>query len=144
MKISRFQNPRPDVIALLALVMMLGAAACSVNPATGKRQLSLIGEGQEIEIGREADQQVIASMGLYPDEGLQRYVDELGQRLAAASERPDLPWTFRVIDDQLFVGEPGMVLRLVRPQVPDHFGVGHRSALISDRFPLPARDRPNA
>lgn len=99
MKISRFENPRPYVIALLALVMMLGAAACSVNPATGKRQLSLIGEGQEIEIGRQSDQQVVASMGLYPDEGLQRYVDELGQRLAAASERPDLPWTFRVIDD---------------------------------------------
>jgi predicted Zn-dependent protease len=38
-------------------------------------------------------------MGLYPDPGLQSYIDGLGQRLAAESERPNLPWTFRVIDD---------------------------------------------
>jgi len=38
-------------------------------------------------------------MGLYPDMAVQQYVSLLGKRLAAASERPDLPWTFRVVDD---------------------------------------------
>jgi predicted Zn-dependent protease len=38
-------------------------------------------------------------MGLYADSALQRYVRELGTRLAATSERPNLPWTFRVVDD---------------------------------------------
>jgi predicted Zn-dependent protease len=75
------------------------AAACAVNPATGRRQLSLIGEGQEIQMGREYDPQVAASMGLDPDTALQRYVQDLGARLAARSERPGLPWTFRVVDD---------------------------------------------
>jgi predicted Zn-dependent protease len=42
---------------------------------------------------------VIQQIGLYPDEELQRYVSAVGQRLAADSERPDLPWTFRVVDD---------------------------------------------
>lgn len=75
------------------------AAACSVNPVTGRRELSFISEAQEIQMGREYDQQVVAQMGLYEDDGLQRYVQEMGARLAAASERPNLPWTFRVIDD---------------------------------------------
>lgn len=50
-------------------------------------------------MGRDADEQIVASMGLYDDPALQRYVSDLGTRLAAVSERPDLPWTFRVIDD---------------------------------------------
>lgn len=78
---------------------LLVAAGCSTNPATGKRQLALIGEQQEIEMGREADRDVQASLGLYPDDGLQRYVQGLGTRLAASSERPQLPWQFRVVDD---------------------------------------------
>jgi predicted Zn-dependent protease len=90
--------------SLRVLVAALAAgllAACSVNPATGERQLTLIGEGQEIQMGREADQEISASLGLYADESAQRYVAELGRRLAARSERPDLPWSFKVIDDPI-------------------------------------------
>jgi predicted Zn-dependent protease len=76
-------------------------AACAINPATGERQLSFMSEGQEIEMGRSADPDIVGSMGLYPDESLQAYVQELGESLAASSERPDLPWTFRVLDDPL-------------------------------------------
>ena len=74
-------------------------AGCATNPATGQRQFSLISEGQEIQMGREADPAIVASMGLDPDSARQRYVRELGMRLARVSERPNLPWTFRVIDD---------------------------------------------
>jgi predicted Zn-dependent protease len=82
-----------------ALALAIALQGCAVNPATGKRQFSLIGEGQEIAMGREYDQEIVASLGLYPDTALQRYVQELGMRLAAQSERPNLPWTFRVVDD---------------------------------------------
>ena len=82
-----------------AVVLMAVLSNCSINPATGQRQVSLIGEGREIQMGREADPDIIASMGLYPDTAVQQYVSQLGKRLAAASERPDLPWTFRVVDD---------------------------------------------
>ncbi len=85
--------------ALLALA--LAAAACSTNPATGKKQLAMMGQGQEIEMGRQADQEISATMGLYPDEKTQAYVDRVGKALAAKSERPDLPWTFRVLDDPI-------------------------------------------
>jgi predicted Zn-dependent protease len=75
--------------------------ACSVNPATGERQIALMSEAQEIEMGREADEEISASLGLYPDEAAQRYVAALGKELAATSERPDLPWSFKVIDDPI-------------------------------------------
>ncbi len=85
--------------APLALLAGLGAGGCAVNPATGSRQLMLISESQEIAMGRDYDNQVAASIGLYPDSGLQRYLQQFGARLAATSERPNLPWSFRVVDD---------------------------------------------
>jgi predicted Zn-dependent protease len=85
------------VSVLLAMVFV--SAGCSVNPATGGRQLILIGEEQAIAMGREAHEDIVATMGVYPDDALQEYVDRLGKELAALSERPSLPWTFTVIDD---------------------------------------------
>jgi predicted Zn-dependent protease len=59
----------------------------------------LVSESQEISMGRSYDREVVASIGLYPDSALQRWIQEFGARLAATSERPHLPWTFRVVDD---------------------------------------------
>lgn len=73
--------------------------ACATNPATGKKQLMLVSEAQELAMGKEADQQAVAAYGLYPDDEVQAYVQGLGQRLAKASERPSLPWSFKVVDD---------------------------------------------
>lgn len=87
------------VLACLVVLAALGSAGCSVNPATGQRQLTLISEAQEIQIGRENDAQIVAQMGLYGDQELQDYLQELGAELAAKSERPHLPWTFRLVDD---------------------------------------------
>jgi predicted Zn-dependent protease len=83
----------------LALALLTSTTGCSTNPATGKSQLNLISEAQEIEMGRSADPQIVAQYGLYPDDELASYVDDLGQRMAAESERAHLPWTFRVLDD---------------------------------------------
>ena len=74
-------------------------AACAVNPATGEREFMLVSEGQEIQMGREADPQVTAAYGLVDDAELQAYVSQLGQEMAAVSERPDLPWSFKVVDE---------------------------------------------
>lgn len=73
--------------------------ACATNPATGKKQLMLVSEAQEIAMGKEADREAVAAYGLYPDDAVQAYVGDLGQRLAAASERPGLPWSVKVVDD---------------------------------------------
>ncbi len=81
------------------IVLLVAVAGCAVNPATGQRQLMLVSEGQEIGMGQQADPDIVGAYGLYPDSAIQIYVRGLGERLAALSERPDLPWTFRVLDD---------------------------------------------
>src|SRR5207237_10445674 len=85
--------------AIFFLVAGAMAAGCARNPATGKNELMLVSESQEAAMGQQADSQVIQSIGLYPDPALQSYVQDLGKKLAATSERPNLPWTFRVVDD---------------------------------------------
>src|SRR5207247_10756884 len=76
----------------LTVLATLGYTGCAVNPATGVRQLMLISESQEIAMGRDYDQQVAASIGLYADTAWQRWIQQFGARLAATSERPHLPW----------------------------------------------------
>ena len=72
--------------AFLPAAMTLTLATCATNPVTGRRELALISEGQEIQMGQEARDQVIASIGLVPDSGLQRYVSGLGLAMARASD----------------------------------------------------------
>lgn len=81
------------------LLALATATACARNPVTGQRELALISEEQEIQMGRRSAQEVAASLGLVEDEALQQYVQRIGADLAADSERPELPWTFRVVDD---------------------------------------------
>lgn len=83
----------------LAALCAAALAGCATNPVTGERQLALISEAQEIQIGQQAAQEAAASIGLVEDRALQDYVQRIGARLAAASERPGLPWSFRVVDD---------------------------------------------
>lgn len=87
--------------AAAAVLMLVGveAGGCAKNPATGKRQLNLVGKGQEVAMGRQGAEEVVQSIGVYDDADLNRYVNRVGQRLAATSERKDLPWTFQVVDD---------------------------------------------
>jgi len=85
--------------ALLGLAAALYAPGCATNPATGQRQLSLISESQEIALGKQSDAEIVASLGVYEDAELAAYVERVGQSLAAVSERPDLDWSFQVIDD---------------------------------------------
>ncbi len=84
-------------VALLVSALLLGG--CSVNPATGRNQLNFYGEESEIEMGQEADAEILASVGMYDDPLLQDYIQDLGHEIAASSERPHLPWDFKILDD---------------------------------------------
>ena len=97
---SRARQPLlTGVPSLCAILAFSTLTACAVNPATGRRELSLVGEAREVEIGRRADAHLLGSLRLYGDSAVARYVSDLGRQMARASERPDLPWTFRVLDD---------------------------------------------
>jgi len=80
----------------LLLVMLAG---CARNPVTGAREFVLISESQEIQMGQEYAQQIEQTLGLVDDAELQAYVRRVGEKLAKASERPNLPWRFSVVED---------------------------------------------
>ncbi|OGB20449.1 MAG: hypothetical protein A3I66_18490 [Burkholderiales bacterium RIFCSPLOWO2_02_FULL_57_36] len=59
-------------------------------------------EVEEIRIGQEFAATLLGAKPLVADARLQRYVNTLGRWLALQTERPDLPWTFGVLDDAGF------------------------------------------
>lgn len=73
------------------------------NIAEGAKNLvektKSIDEPKEIEIGNEFAAILLGAKPLLNDPALQRYVNTLGRWLASQTERPDLPWTFAVLDD---------------------------------------------
>lgn len=85
------------VTLFVAAVMFTG---CTTNPATGA--LSFTGgmsRQEEVALGEEAAPQFLQQYGgEIPSPAINNYVRDLGMRLAAISERPDLPWEFFVVD----------------------------------------------
>jgi predicted Zn-dependent protease len=88
--------------SILATAVLAGtlavAGGCATNPVTGKHDIVTTSEAQEIELGRKMHPQVLQQYGRYDDEALQQYVNSVGQKLAAASHRPNLQYTFTVLD----------------------------------------------
>ena len=93
--------PTRAAVRSAVLVALSLAAACATNPATGRREFSLIGEAQEIQMGLDGAKSATAEMGVYPDSSVQRYVTSLGQQVVKVGERPGLPWSFTVVDDPI-------------------------------------------
>ena len=86
--------------ALRCPVFIVAAiAACATNPATGKREFSLVSEGDEVQLGQQEAQKVAASMPALQNQAVQDLVKRIGMAMAKASERPELPWSFTVLDD---------------------------------------------
>ncbi len=85
--------------AFRCTALALAVAACATNPVTGKRELSLISESDEITLGQQGKQEVAQTIGLTDDQTLQAYVSSLGMMLGPKSERPGLPWSYQVVED---------------------------------------------
>jgi predicted Zn-dependent protease len=73
-------------------------SACAVNPVTGKKQMVMMTEGQEIAMGKESDPQVIAFFGLYDNQDLQKFITEKGLAMVAISHRPKIHYEFKIVD----------------------------------------------
>ena len=84
-------------ICLVTTVLVAGCATVE-NPVTGKTERTVMDERSEMAEGAKAHPQILAEFGEYKDPKLQAYVNEVGQRLAKASHRPELDWHFTVLD----------------------------------------------
>ena len=74
---------------------------CARNPVTGRKQVVLMSEEQEIAMGKEADPQIIAQFGLYEDSAIQNFITLKGKQMAAISHRPQLEHHFRVLNSEV-------------------------------------------
>jgi len=84
----------------LVSICLLSATGCAVNPVTGKNELSFVSESWEIETGKEQYLPAKQMQGgdYVVDPQVEAYVQEVGQMLAAVSDRR-LPYEFSVIND---------------------------------------------
>lgn len=83
---------------LFAFALFLLLDSCAVNPVTGKKELMLMSEDQEIALGQQSDPSIVASFGLYDDQQIQNFISTKGQQMAKVSHRPNLPYEFKVLD----------------------------------------------
>ena len=90
---------RREFIATGALTAAGVLAGCAANPVTGQQQLMLMSREQEIELDRQhSPQQFSADYGTSQDKALNAYVDQVGRKLAKKTHRPDMPYSFRVVN----------------------------------------------
>ncbi len=89
-------------IRILLLLLAFAASGCAVNPVTGKRELTLVSEAQEISLGTEnyAFMQQAGGGDYDTDPELTAYVQGIGSQLAAVSDRA-LPYEFTVLNSSV-------------------------------------------
>lgn len=86
------------MLKISSLIFIFFLAACAVNPVSGKKEFVLMSEQQEIALGAESDPQVVAEFGLYNNQALQDFINAKGQEMVKISHRPNLKFTFRIVD----------------------------------------------
>jgi predicted Zn-dependent protease len=80
------------------ILVLLLLDSCAKNPVTGKRDLMLLSESQEIAMGKQSDPEIVKFFGLYDDKDLQKFIEEKGQQMAAISHRKNLKYEFKIVD----------------------------------------------
>jgi len=79
-------------------MLLLLSGSCAVNPVSGGTELMLLSESDEVQLGKQTDAEVRKQYGVYEEQKLRAYVNDMGRRLAAVSHRPNLPYTFEIVD----------------------------------------------
>ncbi len=102
-------------IALL-LFFICAVVSCAINPVTGKRQLMLMSEAQEIQMGAEYDPQVIATFGEYKDEQTLSFIQARADEMGKISHRPNLKYHVKIVDSPVVnaFAVPGGYIYLTR------------------------------
>jgi predicted Zn-dependent protease len=79
---------------------MLLVMGCQTVPVTGRSQLVLLPEREEMELGLRTYQEVLSKSKLSANPQITAQVERVGQRIAAATGRSDLRWEFKAIEDE--------------------------------------------
>lgn len=112
LSLSRKALTRRLALFLAGAMMAVGLNVATAQPSqaswldlifTGVRvlQLSNLSDAQEVDLGAGINSQLVngQQIRLYQNSALNTYVNDIGQRLAKVSDRPDIPYTFQIVDD---------------------------------------------
>ncbi len=90
---------RRDFLYLSSIAGAGLIAGCAVHPVTGRRELMLLTESQEIDLDRQnSPHQISADYGTTRDQALNNYVSHVGQTIAKTTHRPHMPYSFHVLN----------------------------------------------
>ncbi|MBU4263785.1 MAG: M48 family metalloprotease [Proteobacteria bacterium] len=94
------KKPKHPLLFLCLACVWFLLAGCAINPVTGERELGLVGQEQEIAIGNQQYTPARQMQGgdYLADPEVSAYVNSVGQKLAAVSDRP-LPYEFKVLNN---------------------------------------------
>jgi predicted Zn-dependent protease len=89
-----------DLIRLSAFLILtsLMFISCATTGPGGKKSFIMISTNQEVSIGHEMDQKLRQTEKVLADPAWQEYINEMGQRIVAVSDRDDLTFHFTVIE----------------------------------------------
>lgn len=91
-----------SLASLTTLLVAALLAGCAENAVTGRQQLFLTSPQQEAQLGQQEHPKLVQQFGgLYDNPQLAAYVTDVGNRVAAATERPDLAYSFTVLDSEI-------------------------------------------
>jgi predicted Zn-dependent protease len=86
------------VLGLGLIGLIFWIPSCAVNPVTGKQELMLLSESDEIDLGHQTDAEVVKEYGIFEDPRLTAYLNDFCQRLGKVSHRPRLGYHFKIVD----------------------------------------------
>jgi metalloendopeptidase OMA1, mitochondrial len=86
---------------LALLVLVVGTfVSCETVPITGRSQINIISEPDEVKMGAQAYQEVTGKAKVSGEPVANAQVKRVAQRIIAVSDKPDLPWEVKVIEEQ--------------------------------------------
>ena len=86
------------VVGCCLMVLIFWVGSCARNPVSGKQELMLLNEIDEIKLGGETDAQVAQEYGVYKDAELTAYLSKICQRMGKLSHRPNLSFQCKLLD----------------------------------------------
>jgi predicted Zn-dependent protease len=103
-----------NISLFIAVILLI--ISCAINPVTGKRQLMLMSETQEVALGAQYDPQVIATFGEYVDQDMLTFIQTRATEMGLISHRPKLEYHVKILDSPVVnaFAVPGGYIYLTR------------------------------
>lgn len=122
-------------VIMLALAGALAlSAGCAVNPATGDEELMFFSPENDVKLGRQYAAPLEKELGgRIADENLQRYVDDVGQKIARVCHRPDISYQFTAVNDKMInaLALPGGYIFITRGLLKEMKTEGQMAAVLA-------------